>query len=324
MTNSPVMGGVGDVAASHHAAFSHSQAVALGLSLPRIRQELERSTLRVGAPNVYVVHGAPNTWQQDLMAATLTANGAGVASHRASAQMHKLDGFAADLIEVTVPRGRRLRMPNAIVHQGFVPPEHCIVIVGILCTSLARTLVDAPQVVSASEMERALDDYQRRGYSLVWLEQMALQLHRPGQRGTKLVLAEVARRRQSGVVRGSWFEKLVEMTIASPKLPRLVQQHIIRDAEGAFIAQVDLAFPSVRLGIEAHSRAFHTGTHRELIDQRRENRAIAEGWQFIYMGWADRKSPTQARRFLEQVVARRRRDLRFDEDFAGSDALPAL
>lgn len=313
VTNSPLMGGVGDVAASHHAAISHSQAVALGLMPSRIRQELERNTLRVGAPNVYFVHGAPPTWEQSLMAATLTANAAGVASYRSAAQLHGIDGFTGDVIEVTVPRGRRVRIPGAIVHQGLVPDAHRFEIDGIPCTSLARTLIDLAQVATALELERAIDDFQRRGYSLTWLEQMAHELHRPGQCGTKLVLAEVARRRSLGVVRGSWFEKLIELAIASPKLPPLAQQHIIREAGGAFIAQVDLAFPSVRLGIEAHSRSFHTGTHREVIDQRRENRAIAEGWQFAYMGWADRKSPAQARAFLERVVARRLRDLRFDE-----------
>ncbi len=247
------------------------------------------------------------------MAATLTANGAGVASHRSAAQLHGIDGFTADVIEVTVPRGRRVRIPGAIVHQGFVPDAHCLEVVGIRCTSLARTLIDLAQVATALEMERAIDDFQRRGYSLTWLERLARELHRPGQCGTKVVLAEVARRRALGVVRGSWFEKLVGLAIASPKLPPLVQQHIIRDAAGVFIAQVDLAFPSVRLGIEAHSRSFHTGTHREVIDQRRENRAMAEGWQFLYMGWADRKSPAQSRAFLERVVARRLRDLRFDD-----------
>ncbi|MCB0956174.1 MAG: hypothetical protein KDB12_08460, partial [Ilumatobacter sp.] len=64
-----------------------------------------------------------------------------------------------------------------------------------------------------------------------------------------------------------------------------------------------------RMGFEAHSRAFHTGTHMEIIDQRRENRAIEQGWLFIYLGWADRKTPREALAFIERAVARRLRDL---------------
>lgn len=310
MTNSSFMGGVGDVAASHHAALSRSQAVVSGLSALQIRSELERSTLRSIAPCVYAIHGAPPTWRQSLKAATLTANGAGKASHRASAQMQNVDGFIDNLLEVTVPRGRRVRMDGVIAHQSPLKAQHCFVIDGIPCTSLARTIVDLGQVVGDEQVIRAIDSFQRMGYSLTWLEQVATDLHRPGQRGTGLVLGEVRERKESGVVRGSWMERLVELAIASPKLPKLQLQHIIREEmDGSFIAQVDLAFPAVRLGIEAHSRSFHTGTHQELLDQRRENRAIAEGWQFLYLGWADRKSPAQARAYLERVVARRARDL---------------
>ena len=310
MTNSSFMGGVGDVAASHHAALSRSQAVVSGLSALQIRSELERSTLRSIAPRVYAIHGAPTTWRQSLKAASLTANGAGKASHRSAAQMQSVDGFIDNLLEVTVPRGRRNRMDGVITHQSSLTAQYCFVMDGIPCTSLARTIVDLPQVVDDEQVIRAIDSFQRMGYSLTWLEQGATDLHRPGQRGTGLVLGHVRERQQSGVVRGSWMERLVELAIGSPKLPKLQLQHIIREEEdGSFIAQVDLAFPVVRLGIEAHSRSFHTGTHQELLDQRRQNRAIAEGWQFLYLGWADRKSPAQARAYLERVVARRVRDL---------------
>jgi len=309
VTNSSPMGGVGDVAASHHAALSRSQAVQSGLSPQQIRAELERSTLRQVAPHVYGIHGAPSTWRQALMAATLTANRAGVVSHRAAAQLQLLDGFDRDLREVTVPRGRRLRMNGVIVHQSPLAGHHWLLVDGIPCTSLARTLVDLRQVCTEEEVIRAIDSFQRMGHSLAWLEQIATELQRPGQRGTSFVLSEVRERRASGAVRGSWMERLIEMAIASPALPSLALQHVIRDAEGGFVARVDMAFPALRLGIEAHSRSFHTGTHQELVDQRRENRAIAEGWQFLYFGWADRKTPAQARAFLEKVVARRAFDL---------------
>ena len=312
MTNSSFMGGVGDVAASHHAALSRSQAVLSGLTPQQIRTELGRSTLRPLAPRVYGIHGAPPTWRQSLMAATLTANGAGVVSHRAAAQLHAVDGFTDDVREVIVARGRRVRMPGVVAHQAVLASRHWLLVDGIPCTSLARTLVDLRQVCTEAEVIRAIDSFQRMGFSLTWLEQVATELHRPGQRGTKFVLAQVCERRASGAVPGSWMERLIAAAIASPRLPALVLQHNIHAADGSFLARVDLAIPSVRLGIEAHSRSFHAGTHQEVVDQRRENRAIEEGWQFLYLGWADRKTPAQARAFLERVVARRFSDLQLD------------
>ena len=180
------------------------------------------------------------------------------------------------------------------------------------CTNLERTIVDLATIVSPRVLERTIDWYQRTGHELVALELMALALHRPGQRGTNAVFAELERRSVDGHVRGSWFEKLIEDVIRSPRLPPVERQYDIRDASGGFIARVDLAFPSVRLAVEAHSRKFHTGTHREIVDQRRENRAMIEGWQFAYLGWADRKTPLQACRFLEGVVERRTIELGLD------------
>ena len=314
MTNLSFMGGVGDVAASHHAAVSRSQAVLSGLSPQQIRRELERSTLRPLAPRVYGIHGAPSTWRQSLAAATLTANAAAKSSHRAALQLHGVDGFTEDIVEVIVPRGRRVRMDGVIVHQGSLGPQQWLEVDGIPCTSLARTIVDVRQVCTELEVIRAIDGFQRLGYSLTWLEQVATALHRPGQRGSKFVLEQVRERKASGVVAGSWFERLIAAAIASPKLPKLELQHTIRDESGNFLACVDLAFPVVRVGIEMHSRSFHSGTHQELLDQRRENQCIEEGWQFVYLGWADRKTPAQARAYLERVVARRARDLHVDLD----------
>ena len=304
------MGGVGDVAASHHAILSKRQAVQSGMTLPQLRAEVDRQTLRRVAPNVMAIHGSPDSWQQRMMAATLTANQAGMGSHRSAARLHLVDGFEDDEhIELWVPRGRRILIPGAVVHQTNFLDDQWVEVEGIRCTSLAQTIVDLPQVVGPRRLERAIDSFQRMGHSLTWLEQVALRNRRPGHPGPKLVLAEIDARRQNGTVRGSWFEKLIEEVIASPRLPPMVQQYVIRGPAGEFIARVDLAFPGVRMGFEAHSRAFHTGTHMEIIDQRRENRAIEQGWLFIYLGWADRKTPKEALAFIERAVARRLRDL---------------
>jgi multidrug efflux pump subunit AcrB len=46
-------------------------------------------------------------------------------------------------------------------------------------------------------------------------------------------------------------------------IERAQEQYVIRGAAGEFIARVDHAYPGVRMGFEAHSRAFHTGTHMD-------------------------------------------------------------
>lgn len=80
-----------------------------------------------------------------------------------------------------------------------------------------------------------------------------------GRAGIPLVISALDRRRADPALRGSWFERLVETCIRSPLLPGLVRQHEILDSDGEFISRVDLAVPSVRLAVEAHSRRHHSG-----------------------------------------------------------------
>ena len=124
------------------------------------------------------------------------------------------------------------------------------------------------------------------------------------------LLSELELRRDPIPVRGSWFEKLVEQCLGSPRIPGLERQHTIRDSSGRFVARVDLAVPLVRLGIEAHSKRFHTGSRQELLDQRRDNAVALQGWELAYVGYDDaNSSPRSVRVYIERLVERRALDL---------------
>ena|GEM_PF-5225109 len=267
--------------------------------------------LRPAGPNVFTVVGAPATWQQRLVVATSAARRV-VVSHQAAARQHGLEQWINfDTVVVTVDRGSRVRVPGIVTHQVGVPiPASDIIrIDGIATTSLARTIVDLGSVIEASALVRACDEFERRGASVRWLQHVARRLNRPGQRGPRAVLDHLDVRAEQGRVSGSWFERLMAECLSSTVLPELIPQYVICDDDGGFLAQVDLGLPSVKLAIEMHSRAFHSGTHREVVDQRRENRSMLLGWQFLYLGWADRKTPAEARQYLEQLYLRRLGDL---------------
>src|SRR3954454_8275256 len=231
------IGGAGGLAASHHAVITRTQAAQLGLTAAAVRSLRSQGVLDEPVPGVLVFTGAPATWEQRLAIASAAANDAGMVSFRSAARLHSVDGFAQfDGVDITVIRGLKIRLPGVVRHQVLrrLPPNDVTVINGLRCTSLARTLVDLAGVVEADELERALDDFERRGFSLNWLEMSATRLHRPGQSGTKRVLAEVAARRSRGRVRDSWFEKLVELCLASAAIPPFTRQHVLRDGTGRF------------------------------------------------------------------------------------------
>ena len=298
------------IAAKHHSLLSRSEAADAGLTSDSVRQLLRRGVLTEPCSGVLAVGGSVDTWRQRLCSATMAIDGVPVASHRSSARLQDVDGFEDDLVEVTVPHGYRVRRGETLVHQlsRWFEPAEIVVVDGIRCTGLVRTLCDLGTVVDPKRLERAVDDYQRRGRSLRALEIEAVRLHRAGQRGTKRLLAEVHRREGGGRVRDSWFEKLVEECLQSPLIPGLERQYPVRDSSGRIFARCDLAVPLVRLGIEAHSREFHLSPLYEGADGRRDWKAAQAGWEIIYLGWRDTEAPSVVRREIEAIVQQRATD----------------
>ena len=157
---------------------------------------------------------------------------------------------------------------------------------------------------------RALTDARRRGIGLTSLRDTAERLHRPGQRGTGVLLRHLDSIPYEGRVPESWFEELVAACLHDARIPEVVPQYEIVDEAGRFVARVDLAIPSVRLGLEAHSRKFHFGPQAESLDEQRDVRVAACGWELLYLGWHSTKRPAVvADTIAEVVLARQRTDL---------------
>jgi hypothetical protein len=66
----------------------------------------------------------------------------------------------------------------------------------------------------------------------------------------------------------------------------------------------------VQLGLEAHSRRFHFGPRAGPLDEQRDMRVAACGWELLYLGWYATKRPSEVVGIVSQVVEARRRNLR--------------
>ena len=294
------------------------QAAELHLTAHRVATALTQGWLSEPYPGVLVVGGAPSTFEGELMAATLAAGAHAAASHRAAARLHRLDGFTTSTtIEVSVDRAfrwspARLGVRRAVSHH-IVALEPCdlVMVDGIRATNLARTLADLGSVVRDRRLVgRALTDVRRRGGRLDRIRETAERLHRPGQRGTGVLLRHLDAIPFEGRVPESWFEELLALCLHDPRLPPVVPQFEILDDRGGFVARVDLAIPSVRLGLEAHSRRFHFGPEQETRDEQRDLRAAATGWELLYLGWYATKRPSEVVDAVVEVVEARRRVMR--------------
>ncbi len=308
MRSDDAWGAVAELGALHHGAFTRRQATPLGITARDIRRLVVARLLDEPARGVLRFTAAPVTWHQQLFIATEAGAGGYAAAVRAAGRLHHVDGLHRNrTLEVIGQLGRgRIGRGDVIQHwTTYLPKQDLVEIEGIKSTGLARTVCDLCDELDTDDAVRVLDDFERRGASLNWLRLTGERLHRPGQRGTGVVLRLLDRRQVGGRVPDSWFERLVEKCVAIPGLPPWERQYIVRDTVGRFIAKPDLSCPQLRLAVEAHSREFHFGARPEAFDQRRDNRLAALGWDVRYVGWYDTEDPAAVAEMLE-VIARRR------------------
>lgn len=301
-------GAVGEFAASRHGALTRSQAADLGLSRKVIGRLKDSGHLAEPLPGVLVVVGAPATWEQRLRVATLGSSAAGTAGFRSGAALNRLDGYPRIPVEVIVPTWRQALVGSAQQHRARVEACDIVDVDGITCTNIARTLADLGSVDPAEKVRVAFESAWRRGVSLMWLRSTAERLHRPGQRGTGVLLHLLDEADRAKRPTESALELRLEQCLMG--LPGLVRQYEVFDETARFVARVDFAVPHVKLALEAHSRQFHFGKIAELHDELREHDLTAQGWEVLYFADRHLKSPSAVRARVDAVISRRQRDLR--------------
>jgi hypothetical protein len=310
---------VAELAASQHRAFTRRQAAELDFDSRRIATGLSSGWLREPVPGVLVLTDGAVTWQQRLMVVVLASNGKAVAAYRSAARLHRLDGFDSPgnaVLEVAAHSGCRFRVPTkAVVHH--VAPLDAVDITkvdGIPCVKLPRALAELGCVVkNRNAVRRALTSARRRGVDLAVVRDTAERLHRPGQRGTGTLLRLLDAVPWEGRLPQTWFEELLALCLDDPTLPPIVPQCPIRDSTGRIVARTDLGMPSIRLGLEAHSRRYHFGPDAEALDEDRDIAAAACGWELLYIGWYATQRPADVLAVVRQVARVRSRELHSGE-----------
>ena len=116
---------------------------------------------------------------------------------------------------------------------------------------------------------------------------------------------QLARLPFEGRVPDSWFEELLALCLHDPEIPPIELQYPIRDDTGRVVAKTDIAIPSVRLGLEAHSRRFHFGPDAEPLDEQRDLAAGTCGWDLQYLGWNATRQPAEVLAIVKRLIAAR-------------------
>lgn len=269
------------LAERQHAAFTREQARAIGWTDRRLGGLVARGAAQRVAPGVFTLAGLPPSWTQRLHVAVLSCPGS-LASHRATARLRGLDGFASAPIEIVVERGghRRGASRDLVLHETKdlrgTDVDECD---GIPCTSLVRTLVDLPAVCHPFRAGVALDHAIRQDPAVLErVLQRHLEVARRGRTGTVALRALLAERTDANLV-DSGFERRALRLIAGSMLPRPVTQHHV--VQGDFQCWLDIAWPQHMVAMECDSLAHHQGERAFRWERVRRRRLNALGWTVL-------------------------------------------
>jgi hypothetical protein len=207
-----------------------------------------------------------------------------VISHQTAALLHGLPlpaRIAADTrIHVTVPAGTRPpQMTGVIGHETRTELLDVEYLDGIPVTSPLQTWADLATVLPRTALVAVADALMggdRPAYSPVDLHRTILA--RAGRRGVKRLrmAADLARPRVE-----SPKETETRMLLVDAGLPEPLINYVITDAEGTFIARVDLAWPRFRACVEYEGDGHRTDRAQFRKDITRIQRLEDHGWRVI-------------------------------------------
>jgi very-short-patch-repair endonuclease len=237
---------------------------------------------------VYRMAGAPESWEQRLLAACLAAGPEARASVRSAAALYELEGFRPTLLEITHFGARPSPMEGVVIHETNVfDIGHVARIRSIPVTSVARTLCDLTAVVREWVVERAVDEALRR--KLVRLDDILDVADRLEGRGRRkcTVMRDILDRRRPGYDPGeSRPERHIADLLVRAGLPAPTMQHQVEIGGKRY--RIDLCYPELKIAIEFDSWQFHSGRRSFDEDRARANQLVLLG--FVVLQFTSKSS----------------------------------
>jgi len=231
------------VAPEQHGLVTRPQLRDAGVPTRTIDYGIAAERLVVVYRTVYRVPGAPRTWLQAVLAATMYAGPEAATAYRTAAALHGLVPNSG-LIEVLVPVSRYPRAVDFAVRRTK-KPYGVEIVHGIPTTTVSRTLADLSHVISLRTLEEVVDKALFRRLVIVEeLESIGGRVGRLASTRSQAPVESVLETRFLRIVRESG-------------LPLPVAQFEVRRG-GILIARVDFAYPAERLVIELESYEFHS------------------------------------------------------------------
>ena len=259
------------------------QLVELGLNVKAVDKRVAAGRLHRVHQTAYAVGHPLLTRHGHWMAAVIACGFEAVLSHRSAAALWGLREDTRSRVDVTAP-GRRGRMPAGIDahrHGSLRPPDR-VLVEGIPCTSISRTLLDLAGVVPYRQLRYAVTQAEVEGvFDLVAMrELLARSRRRRGVARLRQAIADHEPREQltRRELEARFFEFCQRSQLASPE----VNGHLVVNG---ISMMPDFLWREARLIVEADSRKVHGTVTAFEEDRRRDQLLTAAGWTVIRCTW---------------------------------------
>ena len=277
-----------DWAEGQYALFTLDQALATGMNQTTVYRRARLGRYVLVHPRVFSFAGLPAFWERSILAACLAAGQEAVASHRSAARLWGLIDPSDDIVEITVPYAQRPRLRCVTIHRSTdLLLAQTTVRRRIPVTNPLRTMVDLAAVLPPDKVEDALDAGLRWPslFSVAAVKATLEQLAERGRSGAG-VLRKVLEEREFGdAVSDSELEKRMSKLLRQAGLPQAVFHFAVRTPAGVFLAEVDFAYPEIKLAIEVDGFDAH-GTPRAMAkDFVRQNGLVPYRWHVLRFTW---------------------------------------
>jgi very-short-patch-repair endonuclease len=257
---------VAKLAARQHGVVSRSQLRALGVSDTAIDHDAATGRLHPIFPAVYSL-GLPVGREARILAAVLACGEGAVVSHDSAAALLGLRDQMPTVIHLIAPRQLGRKIPGIRRHYVPHPAQgEAIMVNGIPCTSVSRTVVDLAGGLGATSLRRVLERAAFLGKLNVAGIDAALARHR--RRGAPLLRAILEDWRpvsRPHRLRSTLEARLLSF-LAARNLPTPLCNHKLKVGDREI--EVDFFWPKQRVVVEGDGRAAHS--HEVAFERDRE------------------------------------------------------
>ncbi len=285
-----------ELAGRQHGVITRRQLLALGFDTRSIEHRLARGRLHPVMQGVYAVGWPQLTRERRWMAATLACGDGAVLSHRSAAALWGIDAENAGRIDVSVMRRCRLLRPGLHIRSRPALALHSVVSrSGIPVTGPAQTLVDLAAELPPLQMERVVNEADKRGLAdpETLRSELGSRAGQPGVRPLRNLLDKRTFR-----LSDSDLEVLFRPIATSAGLPLPLTKQRVNGFE------VDFFWPGLGLVVETDGLRYHRTPSAQARDVQRDRTHLLAGMTPLrFTHYEVKFERTRVRCALEGAVA---------------------